>query len=316
MRNPWDYPPTDGFTDTYEYSKGLQDDLNYLQKGYMNKNITDLDDTTLIDEGIGDYLAGNESYAMRYFQGQLISNQIIGFNKINGSEGLLAAIGEKIKQFFKWVASIFTKEKNEAITKITVEPKNTTKGVKLNDAKLGEMIHKVKNMQAGWNTHAKNYITENEGLAERTGKLKEQFPGAYQNLEGLNTQKFEQSINHVSRLLSDMGDKLAALKTSDQLLNFVKTQQKQLWQELISANNSRVHVATMDIFKSLGANIYEKALNARITVATEVTDQEHIRDNLVALVRFSTKLSYINDCAITLANFASNVNKDYYNDKA
>jgi len=318
MRNPWDYPPTDGFTDTYEYSKGLQDDLNYLQKGYMNKNITNLDDTPLIDEGIGDYLAGTESYAMRYFQGQLISNQIIGFNQINGSEGLLAAIGEKIKQFFKWLASIFTKEKNESIVKVTTatKPADTKSDQPLDVHKIEALMDTFKSMKLAWFTSSNLYKTGNEALIDGIKKLKEEFPQSYSGVENLDNHKFNQSIDHVTDHLNGLSDKIAELKTVDQLVNYSKSKHEMLWRAMIAVIDSRVKIAPLDVVKSLADSAYESAVKTRLSSITDEKDQKRVSDNLLALSRFSAKLVGIRNHTDVLARINRDISSGYYNQKA
>lgn len=73
------------------------------------------DHNKLIDEGIVDYLNGNESYAARYYQGVLFSNGITSVNNVDGNEGLLATIWEKVKQFCAWFVGLFTGKKETGI---------------------------------------------------------------------------------------------------------------------------------------------------------------------------------------------------------
>lgn len=66
----------------------------------------------LISQGVSDTLSGNESYAQRYYQGQLFSHDVVGFRHIDGTEGLFQTVMEKIKAFCAWVSkkikSLFT----------------------------------------------------------------------------------------------------------------------------------------------------------------------------------------------------------------
>lgn len=61
----------------------------------------------LTNQGIADSLAGVESYAFRYYQGQLYANDVIGFNEVNGSEGIVQTVIDKIKQFCAWIVRKF-----------------------------------------------------------------------------------------------------------------------------------------------------------------------------------------------------------------
>lgn len=316
MRNPWDYPPTDGFTDTYEYSKGLQDDLNYLQKGYMNKNITSFDDSSLIDEGIGDYLAGTESYAMRYFQGQLISNQIVGFNKINGSEGLLATIGEKIKQFFKWIASLFTKDKNESLTKVAPPPTPSLKGAKLDTKKIEALMDQMKVMKEHWKNNAQLYINSNEHLAEVTEKLKEEFPSAYAGVKNLQTNKFNEAVGHVTSHLDGLADTIASFTNSDQLVAYTKGKQVMLWNAFIAVFDNRVKIDVLDAIKGISESNYETVMKGRISGIKEESDQKRVMDNLVAISRFTAKLVSVRNMTDELWNIRTKVNDNYYSVKS
>ena len=65
-----------------------------------------------INEGMDDLIEGNESYSMRYVQGLMFSNGACNLKDINGSEGLIASIMEKIKQFCAWFAGLFSSKGN------------------------------------------------------------------------------------------------------------------------------------------------------------------------------------------------------------
>lgn len=75
-----------------------------------------MDDEELLTEGVSDYIDGNESYACRYLKGVMYSQgDGISLGDINGSEGFMETVWEKIKQFIKWFLGLFSSKKDVGI---------------------------------------------------------------------------------------------------------------------------------------------------------------------------------------------------------
>lgn len=66
-------------------------------------HFTDQELVVVTNQGIEDIFSGTESYAQRYMQGMLFANDAVSFNDVNGMEGLLSDISNKISQFAKWL---------------------------------------------------------------------------------------------------------------------------------------------------------------------------------------------------------------------
>jgi len=109
----------------------------------------------LIDQGIADVFAGNESYASRYMQGQLYSHDVVSLSHLSGNEGLVSAVWEKIKQFCKWLASLFTGKKGtgeltQEVGMKTNLPKPTKETIKVTSVPAS----KLKKSEKAPNAHA------------------------------------------------------------------------------------------------------------------------------------------------------------------
>jgi len=109
----------------------------------------------LIDQGIADIFSGNESYAGRYMQGQLYAHDAVSFSHLSGNEGFIKAIWEKIQQFCKWLAGLFTGKKGtgEATKEVGVKtnlPKPTKEIIKVTPVP----VSKLKKSQKAPKAHA------------------------------------------------------------------------------------------------------------------------------------------------------------------
>lgn len=70
----------------------------------------------LLETGTDDFIDGNESYACRYLRGVMYAaGDGISIGDINGSEGLMSSIWEKIKQFCSWFAGLFSGKKDTGV---------------------------------------------------------------------------------------------------------------------------------------------------------------------------------------------------------
>lgn len=179
-----------------------------------------MDQYELEMQGLADHVNGTESYSSRYYQGVLFANGIIGLNAINGSEGLLAAIWSKIKQFCAWVASLFTNNKkkedtikkkiDDNIDKLLNETFNNIKPEKevLNTSKVKSFLGQFKSDGDKHinqlETHLKRLVSllhDKDGLEKAHGDI-------FKDLHHADPDKIKELIDKLKSLIESTHSKL------------------------------------------------------------------------------------------------------------
>lgn len=315
FRNPWDYPPTDGFTDTYEYSKGMESELNNNQVGFDLNKLTSLDESDLLYVGAKHYLAGVESYAFKYFQGCLFGQGNINFNQLTGTESLIASLGEKIKQFFKWLVNLFTKDKTEMLTKTTpFQYKGEPPSTETDKEKVVSLSGKFEALSKSWVSHIDNLLEVNKRTIAETEKLKALHPSVYTDVKNLNDDELIKFSGYLKSNLAKCYEQTKHLTTSKDIIKFGRDYLEMLWRSVINFVNARLKIDSLDVIKKLGASTLESNLKARVSDIPNA-DQTKVTNNLLDITNLTVKFSKVSTIIDLIDKVRADLTNDLYFDK-
>lgn len=184
-----------------------------------------LTENELIQQGVLDHLAGTESYASLYYQGQLFAQDIINLNHVNGSEGLIQTVWDKLVQFLKWlknkIKSLFSSPKFAFEINLKDIPSlvkhfnkvgnhNQLSNYEVNEVEWKKEIEKVKQHITQINDKGEKLVVLNNSLIKEIDGLGVEPP--IQGLDNLTEGSFKTVVDN---FVADCNKVLQAMENAN-----------------------------------------------------------------------------------------------------